>query len=111
MDFATAVKTVFSKYVDFSGRATRPEFWWWVLFVFVASLILTTIDTILGLTLFSPLFSLATLLPGLAVSARRLHDINRSGWWQLIMLIPLIGFIILIFWYTRPSDQGANRFG
>lgn len=111
MDFSTAVKTVFSKYVDFSGRATRPEFWWWVLFVFVASLILTIIDTILGLSLLSPLFSLATFLPGIAVAARRLHDIDKSGWWQLILLIPLIGLILMIYWCSRPSDQGTNRFG
>ena len=111
MDFMTAVKTCFSKYVDFTGRATRSEYWWWILFILVAQIVLTIVDMALGLQLLAPLMSLATLLPSIAVAARRLHDIDKSGWWQLIAIIPIIGWIIAIYWYTRPSQEGENRFG
>ncbi len=103
MTFVEAVRTCFTKYADFSGCAKRPEFWWWVLFVFVASLVLGFVSHLV-----SGLFSLATLIPSIAVTTRRLHDIDRSGWWQLIGLIPLIGLIILIIWCAQEGK--ANRF-
>ena len=92
MSFTEAVKTCFSKYVDFTGRAPRSEFWYWVLFVIVVSIILQIIDvSVLGtdmaagdLAILASLFSLATLVPGIAVSIRRLHDTDRSGWWLLV---------------------------
>ena len=92
MDFMTAVKTCFSKYVTFQGRAPRSEFWWFTLFVTVATIALAFVDgVIFGLEMvFSPLsdlFSLATLLPGIAVTVRRLHDVDRSGWWMLLILM------------------------
>ncbi|MCY6382820.1 DUF805 domain-containing protein [Hoeflea prorocentri] len=124
MTFTQSVRTVFSNYVNFSGRATRPEFWWWTLFVFVLSLVLEVVDGVviaplLGFTVFaqeagSPLgtiAALALLLPSLAVGVRRLHDIGRSGWWLLIILIPIIGFLVLIYWHIQPSEDGVNRFG
>lgn len=86
-----AVKSGFRKYVRFGGRATRPEFWWWMLFIVIASIVLGIIDRIIGraigaedFTLLGSLFGLATLLPSLAVASRRLHDIGKSGWWQLL---------------------------
>ena len=117
MDFQTSVKTCFRKYADFNGRATRPEYWYFVLFLFIANLVLALLDgAIFGfgenaVGLLSPLFSLATLLPSLAVGARRLHDIGRSGWWLLLALIPLIGFIILLVWFCTRSEEGPNEHG
>ena len=105
MTFVDSIKTCFSKYADFNGRASLSEFWWWVLFVFLASSAMSMISPMV-----SGLFSLAVLLPNIAVGARRLHDTDRSGWLQLIALIPLIGWIILIYWCVQPSKE-PNRFG
>ena len=105
MTFGQSIKTCFSKYADFSGRASRSEYWWWVLFGFLVSAGLGMINEILA-----GLFSLATLLPYLAVGARRLHDTDRSGWWQLLALIPLIGWIVLLIWYVQEGKE-PNRFG
>lgn len=121
MTMGEAVRSVFSKYATFTGRAVRSEYWWWVLFVILISIVVGLIDQILvslllgypifqGPEILSGLLSLALLLPGLAVSVRRLHDIGRSGWWLLIVLIPLIGWLILLFWHVQPSEPGPNRF-
>ena len=106
MNFVDAVKTCFTKYVGFEGRATRSEYWWWVLFIFAVAIVMA----VLNLGMIGNLFSLATLLPSIAVGARRLHDIGKSGWWQLIALIPLIGWLVLIYWAVQPSE-GDNAFG
>jgi uncharacterized membrane protein YhaH (DUF805 family) len=104
MNFADSVRTCFKKYADFDGCATRPEFWWWVLFTIIATLALGAISNKL-----SAGFSIATLLPSLAVTARRLHDTDRSGWLQLLGLIPLIGWILLIVWCAQEA-KSPNRF-
>lgn len=98
MTFQEAIKICFSKYADFSGRATRPEYWWWFLFVLLANAALS----VLGRPL-AGLFCVAVLLPGLAVGARRLHDIDKSAWWLLLALIPLIGPIVLLFLFAQPT--------
>ena len=105
MTFGESIKTCFSKYADFNGRATRSEFWWWALFVILASAAIGIVSEVA-----SGVFSLAVLLPYLAVGARRLHDTDRSGWLQLIGLIPLIGWILLIVWYVQEGKE-PNRFG
>jgi uncharacterized membrane protein YhaH (DUF805 family) len=105
MTFQEAIKMCFQKYADFSGRAKRPEFWWFALFTFLASMILGVVSSML-----SGLFSLAVLIPSLAVGARRLHDIGRSGWWQLIWLVPVIGWIIMIYWCVQESNPASNAF-
>lgn len=111
MDFQTAIRTCFQKYATFEGRATRPEFWWWVLFTILIGLAANIIDVYaLGTTedqfqLLSALVSLGILLPNLAVTARRLHDIGRSGWWMLIVLIPILGFLILLYWCVQPGKD------
>lgn len=115
MDFTTAVKTCFAKYATFAGRAPRSEFWYFILFMILGSVVFGMLDAaLLPATEWSPLgsiFSLITLLPSIAVTARRLHDIDKSGWWQLITLIPIIGVIILIIWTCKVGTAGANRFG
>lgn len=105
MTFFESIKTCFSKYADFDGRASRSEFWWWVLFVFLASSAASIVSPIA-----SGVFSLAVLLPNIAVAARRLHDTDRSGWFQLIALIPLIGWLLMIYWCAQPGKD-PNRFG
>jgi uncharacterized membrane protein YhaH (DUF805 family) len=98
MTFLEAIQAVFRKYAEFNGRASRPEFWWWLLFVFLISAAAQLLgDVAAGLV------GLAVLLPNLAVTARRLHDIDRSGWWQLIAFVPVIGLILMIYWCARPT--------
>lgn len=112
MDFQTAVKTCFQKYATFSGRARRAEYWWFALFNLIASLVLGFIDgALFGGQVLGTIYSLAILIPSIAVGARRLHDIGRSGWWLLIGLIPLIGALVLLWWFIQPSQEGSNQFG
>lgn len=108
----------FKKYADFSGRAQRSEYWFFVLFNFLISAGLTLIDFSFGLGdpstgmgLLSGIFSLAILIPSISVGARRLHDTGRSGWWMLLALIPIIGVIILIVFFALDSEPDINRFG
>ena len=105
-DIKSAVITCFNKYVVFNGRADRPEFWYFALFQVVILAVLAIVSRPL-----EAVASLAFLLPGLAVGARRLHDINRSGWWMLLGFIPVIGLLILIYWAAQPGDAGANQYG
>lgn len=111
MSFTEAVKAGFDNYANFNGRASRPEYWWWFLFAILVSIAANIIDAILGTGVLSILAGLALFLPGLAVGVRRLHDTNRSGWWLLIGLIPLIGLIVLIVFFVQDSDQGENQYG
>jgi uncharacterized membrane protein YhaH (DUF805 family) len=98
MTFQDSIKVCFSKYADFSGRAVRSEYWWFALFIVLVSLALSMFSNTL-----SALFSLATLLPSIAAAARRLHDTGRSGWWQLVALIPVIGLIVLIVFLAQEG--------
>lgn len=100
MTFTDSIRTCFTKYADFNGRASLSEFWWWALFSIVASVALGIISDKL-----SGAFTIATLLPYFAVSTRRLHDTNRSGWLQLLGLIPVIGWIVLIVFVAQASRE------
>ncbi|MEA2950467.1 MAG: hypothetical protein QOI40_5797 [Alphaproteobacteria bacterium] len=115
MSFTQAIANGFQNYVNFSGRAARSEFWYWFLFAILVSIVAGIIDAVLfsssGLSPVSGLIGLALILPGLAVSVRRLHDLDRSGWWILLGLIPLIGGIILLVWDCMRGTIGPNRFG
>ena len=120
MNMIEAVKAVFSKYATFEGRARRSEYWWFVLFNMIVSILLALLfgnghgmgeGAMMGGNLASNLWWLATILPSLAVGARRLHDIDRTGWWQLIWFVPLIGWIVLLYWYVTKGTEGSNRFG
>ncbi len=104
MSFQDAVRrVVLEKYADFNGRARRSEFWYFVLFQVLVGIVASILDQILGTErIVSGLVSLALLLPGLAVGARRLHDTGRSGWWQLLSLT-IVGIIVLIVWWAGDS--------
>jgi uncharacterized membrane protein YhaH (DUF805 family) len=111
MTFSDAIRSGFDNYVNFEGRASRAEFWWWFLFAILVSIAANIIDAIIGAPIFSLLAGLGLLLPNLAMSVRRLHDTNRSGWWILIGLIPLIGFIVLLIFYLEKGTPGPNEHG
>jgi uncharacterized membrane protein YhaH (DUF805 family) len=103
MTFGESIRTCFLKYATFEGRATRSEYWWFELFLF-GGLLLHFVSEDLSLV-----FTLATLLPGVAVWVRRLHDIDKSGWFALLVFIPLIGWIFLIVWAMQEGKE-PNRF-
>jgi uncharacterized membrane protein YhaH (DUF805 family) len=113
-----AVSSAFSKYATFSGRATRSEYWWFILFQVIAIMGLAFLDGMMGtfsegagLGMLSGLFCLALIIPTFAVGIRRMHDTGRSGWWTLINLIPLVGPIIFIVLAAQDSQAGTNSYG
>ncbi len=109
-DFIAIIKSVILKnYCNFNGRATRREFWMYFLFSFILGLIFSFLGEV-GMYI-SVVICLALLLPNLGLVVRRLHDINKSGWYLLIGFIPLVGEIILIVWYAKAGDNGANQYG
>jgi len=105
MNFSQAVSTCLRKYVDFSGRASRPEFWWFFLFQIIVMVVTGMVSDVLN-----GIAGLALLLPALSVGARRLHDIGKSAWFLLLGLIPVLGFLILLYWCVQPSE-GPNVYG
>jgi uncharacterized membrane protein YhaH (DUF805 family) len=107
MTFKKAIITCFTKFFDFNGRASRPEFWWFYLFTVLLNWGLMVLDSTQILSL---LVNIAILFPFLSVGSRRLHDTNRSGWWQLISLT-IIGLIPLIFWLASKSSDQENKHG
>ncbi len=122
VSFAGAISLGFQRYFDFSGRSSRSEFWWWGLFVFISSVVLTFADIGIGTHheetqtgLLTTVFRLGSLIPGIAVGVRRLHDINKTGWWVLFAVLffwlLLIPVLLLLYWATRPGDQGDNKYG
>lgn len=117
MDFQTSVRICIEKYADFSGRAARSEMWWFFLACFIIGVILTVIEISIfsgwmaEWGLLSSIFSLATLLPSVAVTVRRLHDIDRTGWWALLILVPIIGWLILLYFNVLKGTDGHNQYG
>ena len=105
--------SVLKQYAVFSGRARRTEYWMFVLCNVIVMLLLAMVDKLIGgdKELISSIYSLAVLLPSLAVAARRLHDTDRSAWWLLLGLIPIIGTLVLIYFMVCNGQQGPNRFG
>ena len=116
MDFQTSVKTCFKKYADFSGRALRSELWFFALFIVLGSIVTVIFDVmVLGYSVesYGPLnliFSVALILPSISVTARRLHDINKSGWWQLIELT-IIGILLILVWNITEGEKKKNIYG
>jgi len=121
MDSMTPIdwaKRPLTKFADFTGRAPRAEYWWFYLAVIIGYFITMILDSVLGLGgtlgpygILTCLFALAMIVPSIAAGARRLHDIGKSGWWQLICLVPLIGAIILIVFYATEGEAGDNQYG
>jgi uncharacterized membrane protein YhaH (DUF805 family) len=113
MSFTDAIKSGFDHYAKFDGRASRSMFWWWVLFYVLVLVAANILDAAIfdSSPILSSVASLGLLLPNLSVSIRRLHDTNRTGWWILIGLIPIIGFIVLLVFYLQDSDAGENKYG
>ncbi|MDP2257290.1 MAG: DUF805 domain-containing protein [Polaromonas sp.] len=105
MNFSQAISSCLRNYATFSGRAPRSEFWWFFLFQLLVSVAATLLSEKFG-----SLVNLALLLPALAVGARRLHDIGKSGWWQLLMLTG-IGLLLLIYWWVQPTDERISAQG
>ena len=139
MNFKSAAISGLKNWLDFSGRASRSEYWWFFLFYI---LVVTAFWFVIGIALFSyyiirikqgdvegtssgnwiylfmvvtsiisHLCAIAMIIPGLSVSIRRLHDLSKSGWWILVMPIPIIGWILWIIWFTTRGIDGPNRFG
>ncbi|GAA1726262.1 DUF805 domain-containing protein [Aeromicrobium alkaliterrae] len=110
MNLQQAVTSVLSQYATFTGRARRSEYWFWVLATVIVSMVTTVIDLIIGSDLAGSgtgvvglVFTLATFIPSFSVGARRLHDTGRSGWLQLLYLVPIVGWILLIVWCVQDS--------
>lgn len=122
MSFTDAIRSGFDHYVNFEGRASRAAYWWWVLFAFIVNIVASFVDRALGWDYvvqgystgsgpIATVVALALLLPGLSVAVRRLHDTGRSGWWLLISVIPVIGWIMLLVFMLQPGTPGPNQFG
>ena len=122
MSFIEAIRTVLLKYATFSGRATRPEYWWWMLFVVLVNVVTGILDGVvivptLGFEAFAKeatqplsfIFAIALFLPSLSVAVRRLHDVDRSSRRMLICFVPFIGGLVLLYWMTQPSIGGQMR--
>jgi len=116
--------TVKSRYAKFDGRATRSEYWYFALFTFLITFMLALVDAfvinpMLGMTpeqaaeggILQMVISLALLIPSIAVAIRRLHDIGKSGWWLLLSLIPILGWLVLLYFYVTDSQSGDNEYG
>ena len=109
----------FKQYFDFKGRARRKEYWYFTLFCFIFSSLVELVGSILGMmvgsyilhSILSLIFCIITFIPSISVSVRRLHDIGRRGWWLLLCLVPIIGWIWLIVWACFDSKKGENKWG
>ena len=123
MTFSQSIKSVFSKYADFSGRATRSEYWYFYLFNFLVVMVyffavITTAVTsgidssaLSYLQAIYAIYALGVMIPSLAVTVRRLHDTGHSGWWIFLNLLLVIGSIVLFIWFITDSDPDTNEYG
>lgn len=104
-------KLALSKYAEFEGRSRRSEYWYFALFNVLINFVVALVDSILGTSLLGIVASLALVVPGIAVAVRRLHDVGKSGWHLLLILLPIIGWILLLVWYVTDSQPGSNKWG
>ncbi len=110
MDFGDAIRDGFSKYTTFSGRSSRSAYWWWFLFALLVSVVAHILDAIIGTVVFGVIVALGLLLPGLAVLVRRYHDAGHSGWWVLLWIIPVVGFVVWLI-FTLTDSKPPNEWG
>ena len=116
MDFSSAVQSFFNKYATFQGRASRSEFWYAQLFIILTNFFLEFIEGLLGISPFSEvsilasIFQLGVFIPSIAIIARRLHDINKSGWWYFLVLT-IIGVIPVVYWFCTKGNDHENDYG
>lgn len=109
--FSQAVQRFFARYALFRGRASRSEFWWWYLASAIVEIVLQVLVRVSGaFNILALIYGLAVIVPQIAIAARRLHDTNRSGWWQLLALIPIVGWIILLVWFIQKEKPEGVRF-
>jgi uncharacterized membrane protein YhaH (DUF805 family) len=120
MSFTQAISSGFSNYVGFSGRASRSEYWFFMLFIYLSLFVVAFVGGLIngltgmqsnGAAIIPGLYALALILPHLTVTVRRLHDTDRTGWWILISLVPLIGVILLLVWFCTKGTDGPNSYG
>lgn len=120
MTFGQSIQYVLGNLTNFTGRAGRSEFWWWFLFVIIVEMAANVIDSVIGTNsnalffgwgIVTIIVGIVLFLANISVGCRRLHDTGRSGWWQLLALIPCVGTIILIIWWASPSTPGSNAYG
>jgi len=105
------LKVVKEKYANFEGRARRSEYWYFALVNIIISVILGVIDSVIGISVLGGIYSLAVLVPSIAVGVRRMHDIGKSGWYLLVALIPIAGIIWLLVLLCKEGDTGPNEYG
>jgi uncharacterized membrane protein YhaH (DUF805 family) len=101
---------VLKNYAVVEGRARRAEYWWFVLFNLIASISLSVVDGVAGTVYLGVIYSLAVLIPSIAVGVRRLHDIGRTGWWLLIILT-IVGILVILYFSVLGGDEGENEYG
>lgn len=115
MNFLEAIQAGFTNYVEFDGRASRSEFWYWILFTIIINFIAGLMDASLyGSTdagWFYACAQIGLLIPGISASIRRMHDTERSGWWVLVLLVPLVGLLAFIWWACEEGTDGPNLYG
>ena len=117
VDFGESGALFFKNYANFKGRSSRGAYWWWFLISVLLSVALTLIDTTIFGTrpeefgVLGGLFTLATVIPNIALGVRRLHDTDKSGWWLLLALVPIAGGIILIVMFCQPGARAENSYG
>ena len=121
MTFIQSTKTCFQKYVIFNGRASRSEFWWFTLFICLVTILTIIADLVIfgeemllmepyAVVNFTNIFNIFIVLPSLSVTFRRLHDVNKSGWW-LLLYFTLIGILVILYWNIKKGNEDENRFG
>ena len=113
MGFVEAVQTFFKRYADFNGRSSRSEYWWAYLGIILIAFVVGLVSGLLGETIggfIFLIFYLAILVPSIAIGVRRLHDLDKSGWFYLLALVPLVSLILLV-WFCMKGTDGPNRFG
>lgn len=112
MGFSEAIRSVFSQYASIAGRASRSEYWYFGLFYFLSYIGFMVVSAIIPfLAILYMVFIIGVIIPSITVGIRRLHDLNKSGWWYLIVFIPFIGAIIMIIWFVTKGTDGSNDFG